>query len=92
MLFRSYTITNYFQVNNLISYVSICCNYYPFRRINIMFNKIEKESVHTDYGLLEKICCRDYDGLIKKCDHHDATEGELRNSLLMLLLHLNPGQ
>ena len=30
-----------------------------------MFDKIskKKESIHSDYSLLEKICCRDYDNL-----------------------------
>ena len=46
-----------------------------------MFHKIskKKESIHTDYSLLEKICCRDYDNL-KPIQIPDDIGGELANS------------
>ena len=44
-----------------------------------MFDKIKKkkESMHTDYSLLEKICCRDYD---KQITIPDVSECELNFS------------
>ena len=34
-----------------------------------MFDQmIKRKSIHTDYALLQKICCRDYDEQIKVSD------------------------
>ena len=72
MLFGSYTTTNNLQViidmYVFIIYLQLSC-----RRIKLMFKQIKEKLIRTDYALLQKICCRDYDEQIKVFDVIEGT-------------------